>query len=202
MCAKHEFPCLRILHRFVPPVGYYHSEGFADRLSETNAIVSYRKVSVGLAWNTDNLRVVHLFEGNYVEYELLPVIHNGTLVVSGMVKNGAAFEDGGDLDVSIHYDPPPWDLTVGQLVRTYCYPVGATIAMLRPPASGDMVYFRDRVENVFAARAYPNPYEVDPESASPASIQQAIDLWAAAREASSVDKVEQEVIITLVTAEE
>ena len=170
-----------------------HQENMLDPL--------HRKVTIGLAWNPDDLRVVHLFEGDYVEYEVLPVIRNGTLLISGKVKNGAAVEDGKNLEVHIQFDPPPRDLTVGQVVRTYCYPVGARIAMLRPPARGDMVYFMDSMKTVLAGRTCPDPHEVEPAAAPPASIQQARNLWRMARDASSIDKVEQEVVLTLVTAD-
>ena len=66
----------------------------------------------------------------------MPTIANGSLSLSGTAKNGVRFGEPGDLGVDIYYDPPPHELTGGQVTRTYCYDSGRQVASLREPLTG------------------------------------------------------------------
>ena len=71
----------------------------------------HKRVSIGLAWGRYNLSVVQHFEGDYVEYDLVPTIEEGVLGLVGQTKNGVQFSDPKDFGVQIYYDPPflPFD---------------------------------------------------------------------------------------------
>ena len=60
----------------------------------------YKKVSIGLAWDTYNFWTAQLFEGDYVVYEHLPSLSHGRLDLTGAVKNGVTFEGPRELDCS------------------------------------------------------------------------------------------------------
>ena len=126
----------------------------------------HKKVNIGLAWDRYNIRAVQHFEGDYVEYEDLPVIEDNILSMSGTAKNGATL-----YNVQIYYDPPPHSLTRGQLSKTYCYDLGLLIAALRSPAPKGTHYttntFKHRLSSCL------NPYDVsmDVEAPSPPSCR-------------------------------
>ena len=92
---------------------------------------SHKKVNVGLAWDRFNFVAYQHFEGDYVEYTTLPTIVGGRLSFAGRVKNGAGFGAGQIFPVRIDYDPPPHQLTRGQVARTYCYGPGQPVVYLR-----------------------------------------------------------------------
>ena len=83
----------------------------------------HRKVSIGLAGDFYHYAAYQHFEGDYVDYNLLPAVDaNGVFSMAGTLKNGAAFRDlepsggnqggpRGDLRIGIYYDPPPQTLT-------------------------------------------------------------------------------------------
>ena len=85
---------------------------------------SHKKVNIGLAWDRFNFFAYQHFEGDYVEYEELPAIENGRLSFSGAAKDGVRFGEKTDMSVQVYYDPPPHNLTRGQVSRTYCYRLG------------------------------------------------------------------------------
>ncbi len=112
--------------------GWMSSSGHRSNILDP----SHRKVSIGLAWDRYNAELYQHFEGDYVEYDRLPTIANGSLSLSGTAKNGVRFGEPGDLGVDIYYDPPPHELTGGQVARTYCYDSGRQVASLREPLTG------------------------------------------------------------------
>ena len=126
----------------------------------------HRKVSIGFAWNRHYYAAYQHFEGDYVEYDRLPTIDaNGVLSLSGIVKNGARLRGREGLSVQVYYDPPPGELTRGQISRTYCYEYGVRVASLRYPLSGNSYWTEDAHVDA-DARACPDPYDI-PLTASP-----------------------------------
>ena len=88
----------------------------------------YKKVNIGIAWDRYNEVMFAHFEGDYVEYDVVPTIGNGILMLSGKARNGMRFTGARDLSVQVWYDRPPHRLTAGQLSRTYCYDNGRLLA--------------------------------------------------------------------------
>lgn len=131
----------------------------------------HKKVNVGLAWDSYNFSLIQHFEGDYVEYERQPVIENGVLTLSGMTKNGVIFRDVDDLGVQIFYDPPPYELSIGQLSRTGCYDQGLEIASLRPPLPEGWYYPED--EYFGGGLDCPDPYAVSVDAPAPESADEA-----------------------------
>lgn len=104
----------------------------------------HRKVSIGFAWNRHYYAAYQHFEGDYVEYDRLPMIDaNGTLSLSGRVKNEARLGGREDLSVQIYYDPPPRTLTPQQASATSCYSYGVRAASLRYPLTGNWRWTED-----------------------------------------------------------
>ena len=158
--------------------GLMRSSGHRDTILRQR----YRKVNVGLAWDTHNFKVVQQFEGDHVEYTTLPVIEDGRLTFSGTVKNGVEFLGSKDLSVGIFYDPPPHPLTRGQIARTYCSGTGPAVAFLRQPLTGRSRYTEDEFTRTYSP--CPDPYDVPADTPPPRSPGEAHDLWEAAYEAS------------------
>ncbi len=109
----------------------------------------HRIVGVGLAWS-GGFYAVHLhFEGDYITFDDLPSISADRLFsIEGSLRNGVSLPTGDDLLIDIFYDPPPENLTPGQLSGTNCYVYGATgfaVAALRPRAPPGLVYESDRL---------------------------------------------------------
>ena len=144
-----------------------HRENILDRW--------HRKVNIGLAWDDYNYSVIQHFEGDYIEYDRLPEIRNGTLSLAGTTKNGVTIKRDEDLGVQIYYDPPPHPLTRGQVVRTYCYDSGLLIAALRPPLPEDWFYTEDEYEET--GSGCPDPYDVPWDAPAPQSAEEADALW-------------------------
>ena len=86
---------------------------------ETMLSPEYRKVNIGLAWNRNVFKVVQHFEGDYVEFNVLPVIDGGVLEMEGKLTPGHAFAGQIPMMAVIVYDPAPQRLSAGQLARTY-----------------------------------------------------------------------------------
>ncbi len=144
---------------------------------------SFKKVSIGLAWDRYNFNAVQNFEGDYVEYDRLPTIEHGALAVSGTVKNGVRFEEDQDLAVQIHFDPPPHALTRGQVIRTYCYRGGINVASLKPSASGDA-----DGEYTTSFRPCPDPYDVPADAPVPLSVEESQEIRRAVYRASQASE--------------
>ena len=162
----------------------------------------HKKVNIGLAWDQYNFKAIQHFEGEYVEYDRLPVIENGVLSLSGTVKNGVAFEDERDLNIRIYYDRPTHPLSLGQLSRTYCYGNGLHIASLREPMTGDLIYFRDEVTKTLEGSSCPDPYDVPADSPAPRSLEEAHEFWQAAYDASQRRAGTESIVVSKVTTSE
>ena len=144
----------------------------------------YRKVNIGLVWDSYILWVVQQFEGDYVQYDVLPVFTEGVLELKGTVRNGVEFLGDGDLTVGIFYDRPPRPLTRGQIARTYCSRVGRAVTFLRRPVAEGQRYTQDVFTRTYAP--CPNPHDVPADTPGPRSPGEASDLWRAAYEASKL----------------
>ena len=96
-----------------------------------------------------------------MEYDELPSLDtNGVLSISGATKNGVRFRSNRDLGIQIYFDPPPQELTRGQVSRTYCYDSGRQVAALREPLTGGSYWTEDEFIKLYSP--CPNPYDVSP----------------------------------------
>ena len=166
------------------PIGSIESEirkamsGFASSAGHRAALVGkkYVKVNIGLAWDRYNVMVAQQFEGDRVEYVRLPTIQGGQLTLYGRVKNSFQFHQNADLGVSIFYDPPPHELSVGQVASTYCSQIGERIAALRWPLEPGWSYPSDSYEIEEKGNCV-NPYDVPVNKPAPSSRQEAHNYW-------------------------
>ena len=144
----------------------------------------HKKVNVGLAWDRYNFVAYQHFEGDYVEYDTLPSLENGTLTLAGETKNGAGFRSRRDLGVTVFFDPPPHSLTRGQLARTYCVSSGLRVAGLRERLTGGSYWTTN--EYTTTMTMCPDPYDVPASAPGPRSPGEAHEFWQEAYTKSSL----------------
>ena len=133
----------------------------------------HSRVNIGLAWDDYNVMLVQHFEYGYVAFEQLPSIQNGVISFSGTTLNGAALTD--NLGIRLSYDPPPRDLTRGQLASSYCYDAGDTVALLVQPLPPGYKYTSYAYQET--SQPCPDPYDVRPGVPAPMSVEQAHAAW-------------------------
>ncbi len=151
--------------------GFMGSPGHRDNILDK----SHKRVSIGLAWDKYNIVAVQHFEGDYIEYDLVPTIRDGVLGIAGRSKKGVRFTDSTDLGIQVYYDPPPYALTRGQVSRTYCYDGGMPVAGLREPLSLGWFYDEHQIFDTY--HPCPNPYHVDSSAPGPQSDEEAHEFW-------------------------
>ena len=162
-------------------------EGWMDSPGHRSNILGrwHKKINIGLAWDKYNFLAYQHFEGDYVEYNELPVIEDGVLRISGRTKNGARFNEDRDLGIQIFYDQPPHLLTRGQVTRTYCYDSGLQIAALREPLTGG--WFWDEDEFTMSYKPCPNPYDVPVDAPGPTLTRRGAQVLAIRLRCKSTD---------------
>ena len=154
---------------------YDAMEGWMDSRGHRANILNsrHKKVNIGLAWDRYNFVAVQQFEGDYIEYTVLPAINDGVLSMEGEVKNGANLEHGNHIRVIVLYYPPPSPITPGQIVRVYSVCSGRKVALLSYKSSGT-------TESTW--RPCLSPYDVPSDAPAPTSADAAHELWKEARE--------------------
>ena len=137
-CIKHEDGYSRIEGRRAVQrvsLGLLESPGHRANILRPH----WKKVNIGIALDTYNIWLYQHFEGDYIEFSVLPHFESGMLRMTGKSKNGALFRVGLEKKLYLHvyYDPPLPTLTRGQLARTYCYSYGRRIAdVVAKPSHG------------------------------------------------------------------
>ncbi len=159
----------------------------------------HRKLNIGIAFDTYNFLAYQHFEGDYVRYEQIPEIRDGNLAFSGELLNGSGLAEREALGIQIYYDPPPHDLTAGQLARTYCYDNGLRVASFSPPLPPGWSYPDDSY--TYEYDPCPNPYDVPADASAAQSHDEAHELWKEAYEASQ-SKSSYQVVIPWIVASE
>ena len=148
--------------------GWMESPGHRDNILNPR----HRKVNIGLAWDRFNFMAIQQFEGDYIEYTVLPEINDDVLSMEGKVKNGANLEHGDHIRVTVLYNPQPQPLTRGQIARVYGTCLGRKVALLSYKSSGT-------AESTW--RPCLSPYDVAPDAPVPTSTYAAHELWEEAR---------------------
>lgn len=162
---------------------------------------SHHKVNIGIAYDRYNTAMYQHFEGDYVEYDRMPAIANGILSLSGTTKNGAQFSEEDDLGVQVFYDPPPYELTRGQVARTYCYNNGQWLASLRWPLTRGYYWTSNTFTTITTNLPCASPYDVPPGALAPQSHDEAHQTWQQAYSASQLP-VPQAITVPWITASE
>lgn len=166
---------------------------------ETMLSTEYRKVNIGLAWNRNVFKVVQHFEGDYVEFDVPPVIDDGVLELEGTLTPGHSFTGWIPMMVLIVYDPVPRRLSAGQLARTYCYGHGEGIGAFIPPSR----LLRDEFEftHTLEEAECVDPYDIGRTAAEPESQVESIRMFEESR-ARSEQLRETELTLVFRKAEE
>ena len=157
----------------------------------------HKQVNIGLAWNRYNTVMYQHFEGDYVEFDQPPSIVNNVLYISGTAKNGAGFDENRDLAVQIYYEPPTHALTRGQVARTYCYDYGLPVAALRWPLGAGYTWTTH--EYTTTHTSCPDPYDVPANTPAPNSVDESLDAWQEAYDASQ-SATPQSITVPWITA--
>ena len=137
---------------------------------------THRMVNLGMAWDKYNFLAYQHFEGDYVEYLALPELKDGRLSLVVKTKNGARFGEGNFFPIKVSYDPPPHQLTRGQVSRTYCYSRGRPVAFVEMPPPPGSYYTEHSLTT--SHQPCPDPYDVPADAAPPASSSEARRFWA------------------------
>ena len=176
-------------------------DGWMDSPGHRRNILTpqHQKVNIGIAYDRYNTVMYQHFEGDYVEYDRIPSIDNGILSLSGTTKNGVRFGAKRDLGVQIFYDPPPYELTQGQVARTYCYDSGRQLAALREPLTDGSFWTTDEFTKTY--EPCPSPYDVPADAPPVRSAGEASMLWLEAKATSRLS-TPQSVTIPWITASE
>ena len=149
-------------------------------ISKTFTDGNYRKASIGLDEDQRFIRLAVLLEGDFIEYEQLPVFNNGVLTFSGKVKNGIDLDGGKGLSATVFYDPPPGNLTAGQLARVYSSDGGLRVAAIRRPASEGRRWTSH--EYTRKHNPCPSPHDFPPDTRPPQSPGEATEFHDDAKE--------------------
>ena len=152
-------------------------EGWMGSPFTSGAILytNHKKVNIGLAWDSHNFFAYQHFETGHIEFDTLPGIENGVLSFNGSVKNGVQFAENEDMGVEIYYDPPPMQLTSGQIARTVCHDGGRLVAALPWPTAGGYEWTNDKFPSLY--KPCLGPYGVPGDAPSPSSIDELDLLW-------------------------
>ena len=147
--------------------GFMDSPGHRDNILDPH----HRMVNLGISYDKYNMFVVQHFEHDYVLYAEPPAIRGTILSFSGEVMRGATLTTNSDIGIQITYDTPPYELTRGQIARTYCYNNGDVVAAIRPPLSHGYTY----TTNTFSLTTTkcPNPHDIPANTPPPSSVQEA-----------------------------
>ena len=167
--------------------GFMDSPGHRDNILNPH----HSRVSLGLAWDDYNMMMVQHFEHGYVSFAEPPAIRGYILSLSGTALNGAGFRSADDLLIQVYHDPPPHDLSVGQVIRTYCYDSGRVVAALVPPPPPGSFYIEDSYQ--LTTTACPDPYDMAANAPIATSPEHAHDIWYQSYVASSSTAVHHRV---------
>ena len=100
----------------------------------------FRKVNLGIAWDTHIVWLVQQLEGDYTRFQQLPSLRGTNLTLAGQTINGARLDvDQNGVKVDI-YHHPLGSLTRGSVARAYCLDIGEILATLIPPAQPGYSY--------------------------------------------------------------
>ena len=152
-------------------------QGWLDSPEHRKNILNpiHKRVNIGMAWDRYNFVAFQHFEGDYVEFNALPRIEGGELTFEGRVLNGAKFGEGRFFSVVVDYDPPPQQLTRGQVSRTYCYVSGRPVVFLRKPPPFGIFYLDSEIDT--EQEICPDPYDVPRNASEPTSHDEANQFW-------------------------
>ncbi len=149
--------------------GFMSSPGHRDNILDPR----HKKVSLGIAHDDYNMKVVQHFEYGYVHFDAAPSISGGgELSFSLSAINGFEFSD--DVTVVIYYDRVPHGLTGGQLASTSGYGLGEDVIRFLEPLPpgwhyGSLGYHTE------VGWTCPDPYLVPPETPAPGDVDEALE---------------------------
>ncbi len=171
------------------------SPGHRDNILDPH----HKFLNIGLAWNDYNMMIVQHFEYDYVLFSQKPSINDGILSFSLDTKNDIRVSS--DTSILVTYDPPPRNLTQGQIANTYCYDHGLSVAtILSPPDPGSR--YLDTTYQELVSFDCPDPYRIFHGIPAPKSVDEAHAAHTQAKHASENPAIALKRTIPFVVAEE
>ena len=181
--------------------GYSPNRGMKNQISETiegwmespghrrNLLdPSHSVLNVGIAFDHYNTVMVQHFSSHYLQYAVEPHIDpHGVLRLQADIK-GASLDIGDSANLTISYDPPPKELTRGQLSHTYALCNGRKIGYVVRPLTGGRFYTdpESRIEEQNMNCV--DPYSTPPGRQAPNSNKEADEAWEKAKAESSQER--------------
>ena len=104
-----------------------------------------------------------------IEFPTTPSIEDGNLTFAYRLINGASQSDDSAPSAAVFYDPPPRDLTRGQLARTDCGALGQRIAGIRSHPGPGSSWTEDEYEDELTT--CPDPYDFPADAEPPDSYK-------------------------------
>ena len=173
-------------------------------ISKAMTDVNYGKASIGLAQDRQFIRLAILLERDFLEFEDVPALNEGILRFSGKVKNGIDLNGGSGLSVTVFYDPPPGNLTAGQIARVYSSDDGLRVAAIRRPASKGRRWTSYEYTRMY--NPCPSPYDFSANSGAPQSPGESTEFYRAAKEKCleirATEDAGEEITVQWITASE
>ena len=111
----------------------------------------HKKVSLGIAFNSNTIALVQQFEGEYVEFSKPPTLNGQTLALTGhFLRSDLKLNN-----ISIAYDALPQPLTATQLTNDpqyHHYGLGDRLGMIFPPPPSGQSYSSLPVNSIVASK--------------------------------------------------
>jgi uncharacterized protein YkwD len=113
----------------------------------------HRKVSLGIAYDTKRLALVHQFEGDYVAFYSPPKLNGNILSLSGQITLGGAKLN----NVSVAFDPAPQAMTADVLNNSknpdyHSYGLGQKLCSILPPPPPGQIYSSLPADAILASK--------------------------------------------------
>ncbi len=148
--------------------GLMASPGHRDNILNPH----HTTVNLGIVHSCYLLVMVQLFEGNYVEYTLVPQIRNGVLSLQGKTLHGTSLQN----SLTLYWDPLPYALARDQLIYSSCYGVGVPVAIILTPLEDPNAFYVEEQTLIEQERCL-SPYDVSVIRPFPDNPQALDDLF-------------------------
>ena len=168
--------------------GWMESPGHRRNLLEP----AHTVLNIGIAHDRYNTKMIQHFSSDYVTYQVKPFIDSTGVLRLEATSERATFNIGNSTNIQIYYDPPPRNLSRGQLAHTYALCNGRVVGWIEEPRRwisesflGRKTYTSPTVLMKTQKYSCVDPYHTDPNRPAPDSPSEAHQAWADAKALSA-----------------
>ena len=141
-------------------------------------------LNVGIAFDSYNLVMVQQFSSDYVTYVSKPAISQDSILSFQGTVRKASLDIKQAVNFTIGWHPPSHELNASQIANTYSLCTDQQVAFLQKPLGPFQSYLSSEQTETVLLQCI-NAYGNKPDAAAPQSHDEASEVWAAARTASS-----------------